>query len=159
VYAGKEVTAHERPVNFFGSQSSGYIVLDPYSGAGAYLIEGGENGSSTQASSGDVFSWLSTVAEEFIDLFGGAYSKAFVSIKGSIERMLSYLYILRSCDPLTASAAITSISLLVSGLGAIFALYAAILPVLIVLIFAVIKSIMIAVFIEAWTGVCKREDE
>ena len=45
VYAGKEVTAHERPVNFFGSQSSGYIVLDPYSGAGAYLIEGGENGS------------------------------------------------------------------------------------------------------------------
>ena len=44
VYAGKEVTAHERPVNFFGSQSSGYIVLDPYSGAGAYLIEGGENG-------------------------------------------------------------------------------------------------------------------
>ena len=33
VYAGKEVTAHERPVNFFGSQSSGYIVLDPYSGA------------------------------------------------------------------------------------------------------------------------------
>jgi hypothetical protein len=25
VYAGKEVTAHERPVNFFGSQSSGYF--------------------------------------------------------------------------------------------------------------------------------------
>ena len=48
VYAGKEVTAHERPVNFFGKQSSGYIVLDPYSGAGAYLIEGGENG-------GDIF--------------------------------------------------------------------------------------------------------
>jgi len=33
VYAGKEVTAHERPGNFFGIQSSGYIVLDPYSGA------------------------------------------------------------------------------------------------------------------------------
>ena len=158
VYAGKEVTAHERPVNFFGSQSSGYIVLDPYSGAGAYLIEDGENGSSTQTSSSDVLSWLSTVAEEFVDLFGGAYSKAFVSIKGSIERMLGYLDILRSCDPLTASAAITSIGLLVSGLGAIFVLYAAILPVLIVLILAVLKSIMVAVFIEAWTGVCKRED-
>jgi hypothetical protein len=49
VYAGKEVTAHERPVNFFGSQSSGYIVLDPYSGAGAYLIEGGENGGRLKA--------------------------------------------------------------------------------------------------------------
>ncbi len=49
VYAGKEVTAHERPVNFFGSESSGYIVLDPYSGAGAYLIEGGENGGRLKA--------------------------------------------------------------------------------------------------------------
>ena len=33
INTGKEVTAHERPVNFFGSQSSGYIVLDLYSGA------------------------------------------------------------------------------------------------------------------------------
>ncbi|MGJ3255573.1 MAG: hypothetical protein ACFE0K_04545 [Alcanivorax sp.] len=35
-------------MDFFVSQSSGYIVLDPYSGTGAYLIEGGENG-------GDIF--------------------------------------------------------------------------------------------------------
>jgi hypothetical protein len=44
VYAGKEVTAHERPVHFFGQSATGYIVIDPETGAGAYLIGGGENG-------------------------------------------------------------------------------------------------------------------
>ncbi|MBL7251380.1 transglutaminase-like domain-containing protein [Alloalcanivorax marinus] len=44
VLAGKEVTAHERPVNFHGRASVGYTVLDPDTGAGAYLIASGENG-------------------------------------------------------------------------------------------------------------------
>ncbi len=44
VYAGMEVTAHEQPVNFYGSSQVGYIVLDPETGAGGYLIGGGENG-------------------------------------------------------------------------------------------------------------------
>ncbi len=44
VYAGMEVTDHEQPVNFYGSSQVGYIVLDPETGAGGYLIGGGENG-------------------------------------------------------------------------------------------------------------------
>lgn len=44
VSAGMEVTTHQQPVNFFGSQSVGYILLDPNTGAGAYRIGGGENG-------------------------------------------------------------------------------------------------------------------
>jgi len=44
VYAGMEVTAHEQPVNFYGTSQVGYIVLDPETGAGGYLIGGGENG-------------------------------------------------------------------------------------------------------------------
>src|SRR5690606_19697677 len=43
VYAGKEVTAHEKPDSFFGSSQVGYILLDPDTGAGAYRIGGGEN--------------------------------------------------------------------------------------------------------------------
>jgi hypothetical protein len=45
VSAGMEVTTHQQPVNFFGNQSVGYILLDPNTGAGAYRIGGGENGS------------------------------------------------------------------------------------------------------------------
>jgi hypothetical protein len=44
VYAGMEVTAHEAAVDFYGSSQVGYIVLDPETGAGGYLIGGGENG-------------------------------------------------------------------------------------------------------------------
>ena len=44
VYAGMEVTAHEQPVNFYGTSQVGYIVLDPETGAGGYLIGSGENG-------------------------------------------------------------------------------------------------------------------
>ncbi|MFP1678351.1 transglutaminase domain-containing protein [Alloalcanivorax sp. C16-2] len=44
VYAGKEVTAHEAAVNLAGKPFFGYMVVDPETGAGAYLIESGENG-------------------------------------------------------------------------------------------------------------------
>jgi hypothetical protein len=42
--AGMEITAHEQPVNFYGSSQVGYVILDPATGSGAYKIGGGENG-------------------------------------------------------------------------------------------------------------------
>jgi hypothetical protein len=45
VAAGKEVTIHEKPINAFGWQGTGYAVIDPQTGAGAYLIDGEANGS------------------------------------------------------------------------------------------------------------------
>jgi len=42
--AGKTVTVHERPIDFYGSSQVGYVILDPETGAGAYKIGGGENG-------------------------------------------------------------------------------------------------------------------
>ncbi|MBI3147943.1 MAG: hypothetical protein HYZ17_05450 [Betaproteobacteria bacterium] len=41
---GKEVTIHERPIEVDGWRGTGYIVIDPQTGAGAYLIEGGARG-------------------------------------------------------------------------------------------------------------------
>jgi hypothetical protein len=43
--AGKTVTVHESPVAISGWTGSGYIVADPDTGAGAYKISGGANGS------------------------------------------------------------------------------------------------------------------
>jgi hypothetical protein len=42
--AGKEVTVHQTPINEFGWTGSGYVVIDPDTGAGGYKISGGENG-------------------------------------------------------------------------------------------------------------------
>lgn len=44
--AGKEVTVHEAPFEVNGWSGSGYLIIDPATGAGAYLISGGANGGS-----------------------------------------------------------------------------------------------------------------
>ena len=42
--AGLEVTIHERPVTISGWTGTGYTMIDPGTGAGGYIIEGGSNG-------------------------------------------------------------------------------------------------------------------
>ena len=42
--AGKDVMVHEKPINVFGWSGYGYIITDPDTGSGAYLIEGGGRG-------------------------------------------------------------------------------------------------------------------
>ena len=44
IQAGKEVTFHERGINAHGFSGYGYIITDPDTGGGAYLIEGKGNG-------------------------------------------------------------------------------------------------------------------
>jgi hypothetical protein len=41
---GLEVTVHQSPINVNGWQGSGYSVLDPETGVGAYQISGGASG-------------------------------------------------------------------------------------------------------------------
>ncbi|EDX89157.1 transglutaminase family protein [Alcanivorax sp. DG881] len=88
VNAGKEVTAHERPVNFFGRQSTGYTVIDPHTGAGGYLIGGGENGSDTSTDLDSLKSWnffYGVVAR----LFKLTDSARFSSVFGFVATLLS----------------------------------------------------------------------
>ena len=44
IEAGKEVTFHEKAISAHGWSGLGYIIVDPETGAGAYLIEGKGNG-------------------------------------------------------------------------------------------------------------------
>jgi hypothetical protein len=44
IQAGKEVTVHERQISAHGWTGYGYVITDPDTGAGAYLIEGKGNG-------------------------------------------------------------------------------------------------------------------
>ena len=47
LYAGKEVTVHQSDITANGWTGAGYIILDTDTGAGAYKISGGTNGSAT----------------------------------------------------------------------------------------------------------------
>jgi hypothetical protein len=44
VNAGKEVTISQAKITYAGWSGAGYLVIDPQTGAGSYLIEGGANG-------------------------------------------------------------------------------------------------------------------
>jgi hypothetical protein len=57
VQAGKEVTIHEKPVSAFGWTGYGYSIVDPETGAGGYIIEGGGNGAIMERLQG----WLDTI--------------------------------------------------------------------------------------------------
>ncbi|WP_410472865.1 hypothetical protein ACGTJS_03845 [Faucicola mancuniensis] len=52
INAGKEVTISQTQVHAFGWSGTGYIVLDPESGVGGYLIGGGADGGWTQEQAG-----------------------------------------------------------------------------------------------------------
>lgn len=77
VTAGKHVTVHEQPIRYHGWEGTGYVVLDPETGAGAWKISGGANGG--ELSTPDGFSWvvwllslLDTVTESpIVKLIGG----------------------------------------------------------------------------------------
>lgn len=65
--AGYEITIHEAPITQDGWTGAGFSVIDPNTGAGGYLIEGGSNGGSL----------ISEIKPPFIFVaFGAAYDLA-----------------------------------------------------------------------------------
>lgn len=44
VAVGRTVTVHEKMIHYKGWKGSGYIIIDPQTDSGAYLIDGGANG-------------------------------------------------------------------------------------------------------------------
>lgn len=70
VLAGRIVTTHESQVVVNGWVGEGYIILDPDSGAGAYKIAGGTNGSATTTEDQlDVFLDVMTLIGESNDAY------------------------------------------------------------------------------------------
>src|SRR5690606_12398456 len=63
VLSGNEVSIHQNPINYYGWKGHGYIVFDPETGAGAYKISGGTNGSDTDVEDGSLLSLLGGILE------------------------------------------------------------------------------------------------
>ena len=56
---GKEVTTHTNNVSVPGWNGAGYIIIDPKTGDGAYLISGGANGGFALIAIGSTLLWAS----------------------------------------------------------------------------------------------------
>ncbi len=68
VLSGKVATTHDESLNFYGWIGDGYLLIDPETGAGAYMISGGHQG-------GQILPWVDNDTLGFIGfalgLFGG----------------------------------------------------------------------------------------
>ncbi len=78
VLGGKIATAHEAQLEYFGWVGSGYLLIDPETGAGAYKIAGGSNGAAI----------LATILSTLSGYLQGVYDSA-KSI-GTTELFLKY---------------------------------------------------------------------
>jgi hypothetical protein len=82
VLAGNVATVHDTPLDYMGWVGSGYLLIDPETGAGAYKIAGGMNGGATSGDVTDAVQWTNWLVE-FTDLLMpqgdslGAVAKAF----------------------------------------------------------------------------------
>ncbi|MGH8541862.1 MAG: transglutaminase-like domain-containing protein [Stenotrophobium sp.] len=107
INAGNEVTVSQQPVTISGWAGAGYIVTDPQTGAGGYLIEGGSRGGDEASAAWDfVAAGLSGLVDALVD-----FDKA-----NSINSALPYE------EPTIAGLAVTKFS---NGLN-LLALFASI---------------------------------
>ncbi len=82
---GYTVTVHEREVSVPGWTGTGYIVIDPVTGDGAYLISGGGNGG--------WFEWIDIKIASFLSLLGrlGPLSAKLLNTLGTFVKFFDML--------------------------------------------------------------------
>jgi len=85
VNAGKEVTVSKTNITFNGWNGCGYLIIDPETGSGAYMISGGSNGASILFYTINFFKTLMMIAVSAVT----AYSLVFLGpIIGSLVTLL-----------------------------------------------------------------------
>jgi hypothetical protein len=147
INAGKEVTFHESPINAHGWSGYGYIITDPDTGAGAYVIEGKGNGG-----------WLSleemwSALLQLVNLLVGAVDFASSIILGIIDLIKNGLSML--IDGCSGSI-IVQYALVMAILTLGFALMAPIgAPFLLSLMVAIFAAMVSKQIYLAFGGKCK----
>jgi hypothetical protein len=89
--AGKEVTVHELPINEFGWTGSGYVIIDPDTGAGGYKLNGGGNGGSLTTALGGLSGYLDGLSRFKDNWFNGGNSALYGKISGVLT-LISAVY-------------------------------------------------------------------
>lgn len=111
VNAGKTVTVHDTQITLNGWSGTGYTILDPESGAGAYMIGGGLDGGFTVGGDEDKLSWTiltyTTFAENLSEFIFGMKSIVISSILAAANFVASIVInaytMFSECDPITAA--------------------------------------------------------
>ena len=148
------MTVHQSPITVNGWTGSGYSIIDPEYGVGVYHISGGMSGGWVSSDPIKILDWIGIVSEGFVGIFGQAFSKAIVELKGVIEKIITYISLITNCDQLHATAAISSIAFVASGLTSIVGVYTLINPFL-GLFMAIFSAAIMKSLTDGWTASCR----
>src|SRR5690554_2382912 len=167
VNAGQEVTTHDKYINFHGKNAAGYIILNPTTGAGAYMISSGENGGDINVP--DLVSNVTGYASILIDI--GLYAAGEASnIAGQASRfiMSAFSKLLSGASTAlgwlsTAYSAISNCPIEVAALIIMTVTFLTILSILLIafvsflggILVGLISSIIISTFSERILRMCK----
>lgn len=148
---GKEVTVHDKDINIGGWIGSGYLILDPDTGAGAYKIAGGANGGYLVAQGGMALFGLIQLVN-ILARIGPLLGLALVSGPVGAALMLlvgivTLIGALMADNPYTATDVSRHLTV-ITTLAAIGSMLAIVAPILFVLVYVAlllyIASILIA---------------
>ncbi len=170
VNAGKIATAHEARINFNGWVGEGYTLIDPKTGAGAYMISGGGNGSETDVP--DMLDQIMTNVSTIIDLLiiglensKDVAIKTFKFILEAFSKALSFMstalsvfttlndYI--SACPIEAIALLAPAFLFLTALS--FLLITFLLSGFIAIIIGLLNGLLLGYFADKTVSACKGE--
>ena len=135
--SGKEVTVHQASINYAGFLGSGYIIIDPETGAGAYKISGGANGD-----------WMTLVQGLMSQIAGflSLISERLGVIVDAINTIITIIDALINCpSPLGAWIAGLAIAFFVAGV-----LFSAVIGIVFGLVAAVLAGFLFGALIGAW---------
>ncbi|WP_444926058.1 hypothetical protein ACJJI4_18305 [Microbulbifer sp. TRSA002] len=121
VLAGKVVTTHEKEIDFAGGKNLGYLLIDPDTGAGAYLIANGASGGFLSDDDAGILG--------AIGLFTGTVGAAFtftplivvavlLAAFLAVELYLDFIALNTRCDALVS---LIAVAIIVTILGALVA--------------------------------------
>ncbi|MES2673296.1 MAG: transglutaminase-like domain-containing protein [Pseudomonadota bacterium] len=115
VNAGKVVTAHEAKINFDGWIGEGYVIVDPLTGAGGYIIAGGGNGAFSKLK--DLLLKAQFMVGSMMSLNTSSFlTKALFQSVGQIVSVIFNAYnFLTKCSSLSNALALTLVFTLISA--------------------------------------------
>jgi hypothetical protein len=152
VNAGRIATAHESRIHFNGWIGEGYILMDPKTGAGAYIISGGGNGGFLSDDSASILSYLGFS----IGLIGTAFSAPLLVFIGAVittvvllDYFLDYSSINHKCRDL-------NVIMLAALIAGVIGVFVAAVPALILMFVGLLTSNLSIV--AAKSSVCLNKD-
>ena len=162
INAGKEVTISQTQVHAFGWSGTGYIVLDPESGVGAYLIGGGADGGWTNIEIPELPESLGIWAL-FAEEFGKGVAVGAGKFISKLSDFLDYSKIIKECGLTFALARLAGILAFTAGITGLLLPYLTLVglvaatALVTVIRLIIIETILIGMYSDAFT--CIKEDE